>query len=89
MFNRNSLVGFGLITRRIKGRFTAPQPGNPHIASGGIVYLTHPPHRSLTVSSLSGSAFRPIGMHATKVFKDPLVPPSLPTESLRGGQDNK
>jgi len=59
MLDRNSLSGFGFITRQIRGRFTAPQPGrftapqpgNPHIASGYGAYLIHSPHRSLTVST--------------------------------------
>ena len=85
MLDRNSPRGFGFITCQIRGRFTAPQPSNPHIASGCIIYLTHPPHRSLTVSSLSGSAFRPIGNYSTNIFGDPLIPPSLWTEFLWGG----
>jgi len=51
MLDRNSQTGFGFITRQIKGRFTAPQPSNPHIASGLRVCPVHSPHRSLTVST--------------------------------------
>ena len=29
-------TGFDFITRHIKGRFTTPQPSNPHIESGYI-----------------------------------------------------
>ena len=51
MLDLNSQTGFGFITRQIRGRFTAPQPGNPHVASGYGVCLIHSPHRSLTVST--------------------------------------
>ncbi len=51
MLDRNSLAGFGLITRQIKGRFTAPQPSNPHIALGYGVSLIHSPHWSSTTST--------------------------------------
>ena len=51
MLDRNSLGGFGFITRQIRGRFTTPQPSNPHIASGLRVCPVHSPYRSLTVST--------------------------------------
>ncbi len=53
VLNRDSLSGFGFIARQIKGRFTAPQPGNPHVASGlrACLAQSYSPHRSLTVST--------------------------------------
>ena len=32
-------TGFDFITRHIRGRFTTPQPNNPHIESGNISSL--------------------------------------------------
>lgn len=51
MLDLNSRAGFGSGTRQIRGQFTSSQPTSPHITSGFIVYFTHLPHRSVTVSA--------------------------------------
>lgn len=42
VLDRNSLPSSGFITSQIKGRFAAPQPGDPCIAPGLRVFLAYP-----------------------------------------------
>ena len=83
MLDLNSQMGFGFITRQIGGRFTAPQPSNPHVASGYRVYPIHSPYWSLTVStSERGVPLDLLAFISQTYLRIPQKDPSIPLSPI-------